>query len=247
MITAVDTSVLIAISNQEASWQDWENCLSNATNKGDLIICPVVFAEYSSRYTYIDEVRSIMHRMSLRWSGFRDESSFLAGQMFDRYRRNKGPRRNMIPDFLIMKHLGWYNTLNPLWVISFFGNAFNIFLLRQFFISIPRDYDEAARIDGASEFYIYRKIILPLSKPALATLFIFHFMYNWNDFLWPLVITTSQEMRTLPAGLALFMGQHTAEQALLLAGATLTLLPLLVAFLLAQRQFVRGVANTGIK
>ena len=88
---------------------------------------------------------------------------------------------------------------------------------------------------------------MPLSKPALATLFIFHFMYNWNDFLWPLVITTSQEMRTLPAGLALFMGQHTAEQALLLAGATLTLLPLLVAFLLAQRQFVRGVANTGIK
>jgi multiple sugar transport system permease protein len=152
----------------------------------------------------------------------------------------------LIPLYLTVFEFGWIDSYAGL-ILPRATNAFGIFLLRQFFISIPRDYDEAARIDGASEFYIYRKIILPLSKPALATLFIFHFMYNWNDFLWPLVITTSQEMRTLPAGLALFMGQHTAEQALLLAGATLTLLPLLVAFLLAQRQFVRGVANTGIK
>ena len=152
----------------------------------------------------------------------------------------------LVPLYLTVFEFGWLDSYAGL-IIPRATNAFGIFLLRQFFISIPRDYDEAARIDGASEFYIYRRIILPLSKPALATLFIFHFMYNWNDFLWPLVITTSQEMRTLPAGLALFMGQHTTEQALLLAGATLTLLPLLVAFLLAQRQFVRGVATTGLK
>jgi multiple sugar transport system permease protein len=152
----------------------------------------------------------------------------------------------LVPLFLTVVDLGWIDSYAGL-ILPRATNAFGIFLLRQFFISIPRDYDEAARLDGASEFYIYRKIILPLSKPALATLFIFHFMYNWNDFLWPLVITTSAEMRTLPAGLALFMGQHTVEQALLLAGATLTLLPLLVAFLLAQRQFVRGVATTGLK
>jgi multiple sugar transport system permease protein len=152
----------------------------------------------------------------------------------------------LVPLFLTVVDLGWIDTYAGL-ILPRATNAFGIFLLRQFFVSIPRDYDEAARIDGASEFYIYRKIILPLSKPALATLFIFHFTYNWNDFLWPLVITTSAEMRTLPAGLALFMGQHTVEQALLLAGATLTLLPLLVAFLLAQRQFVRGVATTGLK
>jgi len=152
----------------------------------------------------------------------------------------------LVPLYLTVFDLGWIDTYAGL-ILPRATNAFGIFLLRQFFITIPRDYDEAARIDGASELRIYWRIILPLSKPALATLFIFHFMYNWNDFLWPLVITTSSEMRTLPTGLALFMGQHTVEQALLLAGATLTLLPLLIAFLFAQRHFVRGVSATGLK
>jgi multiple sugar transport system permease protein len=152
----------------------------------------------------------------------------------------------LVPLYLTVFQLGWLNTFAGL-ILPRATNAFGIFLLRQFFVSIPRDFDEAARIDGASEFRIYRQIILPLAKPALATLFIFHFMYNWNDFLWPLVITTTPEMRTLPAGLTLFMGQHTVEHPLLMVGATLTLLPLLVAFILAQRQFVRGVAMSGLK
>jgi multiple sugar transport system permease protein len=152
----------------------------------------------------------------------------------------------LVPLYLTVLQLGWINSFLGL-ILPRATNAFGIFLLRQFFVGIPRDLDEAARIDGASEFRIYRSIILPLSKPALATLFIFHFMYNWNDFLWPLVVTTTPEMRTLPAGLTLFMGQHTTEHPLLLAGATLTLLPLLIGFLLAQRQFVRGVAMTGLK
>ena len=107
--------------------------------------------------------------------------------------------------------------------------------------------DDAARLDGAGEFYIYRRIILPLSGPALVTLAIFHFMYNWNDFLWPLVITTSTDMETLPAGLALFMGQHVVEYSLLCAGAALALAPLIIAFFFAQRYFVQGITLGAVK
>jgi multiple sugar transport system permease protein len=126
-------------------------------------------------------------------------------------------------------------------------NAFGIFMLRQFFLTLPKELDEAARMDGCSEFGIYWRIILPLSGPALATLAVFHFMYNWNDFLWPLLITSSIEMRTLPAGLALFVGSHVVEYGVVMAGAILALLPLLVAFLFAQRYFIQGIAMTGIK
>jgi multiple sugar transport system permease protein len=126
-------------------------------------------------------------------------------------------------------------------------NAFGIFMLRQFFLTLPKELDEAARIDGCNEFEIYWRIILPLSGPALATLAVFHFMYNWNDFLWPLLITSSLEMRTLPAGLALFVGSHVVEYGVVMAGAMLALLPLLVAFLFAQRYFIQGIATTGIK
>lgn len=152
----------------------------------------------------------------------------------------------LIPLFLTVFQLGWLDTYAGL-IIPRATNAFGIFLLRQFFLSIPREFDEAARIEGASEFQIYRRIILPLSKPALATLAVFHFMYNWNDFLWPLVVTSSPEMRTVPAGLTLFMGSFVIEHPLLMAGATLLLLPLAVAFVLAQRYFVRGVVMSGLK
>jgi len=152
----------------------------------------------------------------------------------------------LIPLYVTVVQLGWLNTFLAL-IVPRATNAFGIFLLRQFFVGIPRELDEAARIDGASEWRIYRSVILPLSRPALATLFIFHFMFNWNDFLWPLTVTTSMDMRTLPAGLALLMGQHSTQHGLLLAGATLALLPLLVGFLLAQRHFVRGIAMTGLK
>ncbi len=151
-----------------------------------------------------------------------------------------------IPLFVIVHDLGMLDSYSGL-IVPRATNAFGIFLLRQFFMTLPKELDEAARIDGASEFAIYRKIILPLSGPALATLAIFHFMYNWNDFLWPLLITSSPDMRTLPAGLALFVGQHVVEYGVVMAGATLTLLPLLVAFLFAQRYFIQGIAMSGIK
>ena len=152
----------------------------------------------------------------------------------------------LIPLFLNVYHLGWLDTYQGL-IVPRATNAFGIFLLRQFFISLPRELDDAARVDGASEFRIYAQIIMPLSGPALATLAVFHFMYNWNDFLWPLIITSSPDMRTVPAGLTLFMGTYVIEHPILMAGATISLFPLAFAFLFLQRYFVRGVAMTGLR
>jgi multiple sugar transport system permease protein len=152
----------------------------------------------------------------------------------------------LVPLFFNLFEIGWINTFQGL-IVPRMTSAFGIFLLRQFFVSIPIDLEDAARIDGAGEFRIYWQIVLPLSGPAIATVFIFHFMYNWNDFLWPLIITMTQEMRTLPTGLALFMGDHNIEYGLLMAGATLAALPLIIAFLFAQRYFVAGIALTGTK
>ncbi len=152
----------------------------------------------------------------------------------------------MIPLFLTIFKIGWINTLAGL-VIPRATNAFGIFMLRQFFISLPKNWKTPRASTGARDFRIYWQIILPLSKPALATLAVFHFMYNWNDFLWPLIMTTSISMRTLPAGLALFMGQHVVEYAILMAGAAISLAPLLIAFLFAQKYFIQGIALTGIK
>jgi multiple sugar transport system permease protein len=152
----------------------------------------------------------------------------------------------LIPLFSLLTQLDWINTHQGL-IVPRATNAFGIFFLRQFFISIPRDLEDAARVDGASEFRIYRQIVMPLAVPALLTLALFHFMYNWNDLLWPLIVTTDASMQTLPAGLALFMGEHVVEYGLLMAGSILALLPMIVMFLLVQRKFVEGIATTGIK
>lgn len=152
----------------------------------------------------------------------------------------------LIPVFIELFHFGWLDTYQGL-IVPRATSAFGIFMLRQFFISIPRELDEAARIDGAGHLRIYWRTILPLAKPALATLAVLHFMNLWNDLLWPLIVTSSTEMRTLPAGLTLFGGQHVTDHAVLLAGATISLLPLALAFFFAQKYFVAGIATTGIK
>jgi multiple sugar transport system permease protein len=152
----------------------------------------------------------------------------------------------LIPLFSELTHFGWINTHQGL-IVPRATNAFGIFFMRQFFISIPRDLEDAARIDGANEFRIYWQMILPLAVPALLTLGLFHFMYNWNDLLWPLIVTTNQKMQTLPAGLALFMGEHVIEYGLLMAGSILALLPMIIMFLMIQRKFVEGIATTGFK
>jgi multiple sugar transport system permease protein len=161
--------------------------------------------------------------------------------------RLRFPGRNLA-FYLVLATLmiHWLNTYQGL-IVPRATSAFGIFLLRQFFITVPRELDEAARMDGASEWYIYRRIMLPLAKPALATLAVFYFMNNWNDFLWPLVMTSNTNMRNLPAGLTLFAGQYVVEHGVLMAGAVISLLPLAVAFVLAQRYFVQGIATTGIR
>jgi multiple sugar transport system permease protein len=152
----------------------------------------------------------------------------------------------LVPVFELLFKMHWLNTYQGL-IVPRATSAFGIFLLRQFFITVPRELDEAAQAEGASEWYIYSRIMLPLAKPALATLAVFYFMNNWNDFLWPLVVTSTTNMRTLPAGLTLFAGQYVVEHGVLMAGALISLLPLAVAFALAQRYFTQGIATTGLK
>lgn len=152
----------------------------------------------------------------------------------------------MIPNYiLIARFLQWRDTYQALILPSAFS-AFSTFLLRQYFKGLPLDLDEAARMDGASSFRIWWQIIMPLSGPVLATLAIFNFQGSWNDFLWPLVITSKEAMRTIPIGLASFQGQYQTEWHLLMAGAVIALLPVLVIYVLGQNWFVRGITLTGM-
>ncbi|HRW46031.1 MAG: carbohydrate ABC transporter permease [Caldilinea sp.] len=151
----------------------------------------------------------------------------------------------LIPNFLIIKNFGWYDTYLALIVPGLFS-VFSTFLLRQYYRGIPLDFDEAARMDGASSLRIWWQIIVPLSGPVLATLAIFVFQGVWNDFLWPLVVTTSENMRTIPVGLAAFVGQYSTAWDLLMAGSVIALLPVLVIYVLGQKWFVQGIALSGM-
>lgn len=152
----------------------------------------------------------------------------------------------LVPVFLTLFHLGWLNSYQGL-IVPRATSALGIFLLRQFFLGLPRELDDAARIDGANNFTLYWRIILPNAKPALASLFIIQFAALWNDFLWPLVVTNRTDMETLPAALTLFSSQSGVDHAALMAGAAISLTPLAIAFLVLQRFFVQGVATSGIK
>lgn len=151
----------------------------------------------------------------------------------------------MIPNFVIIRYLAWYNTYQALILPSAFS-VFSTFLMRQYFLALPLDLDEAARMDGASSWRIWAQIILPLSGPVLATLAIFNFQASWNDFLWPLVITNSQSMRTIPIGLSSFQGQFNTEWHLLMAGSVVALLPVLILYIIGQNWFVRGITLSGM-
>lgn len=152
----------------------------------------------------------------------------------------------MIPIFLIMRHLGLVDSLGAL-ILPNLVTPFGIFLMRQFFRTLPIELEEAARIDGCSRLGTLIRIVLPLSGPALATLAVIAFLWNWNDFLWPLVVIQSEHNMTLQLGLSTFQGAHSTAWTLLMAGNVLAVLPMLVAFLLAQRQFVNSIASAGIK
>lgn len=154
----------------------------------------------------------------------------------------------MVPVYVIFKSLGWVGSPKPLWVPAFFGSAFNIFLLRQFYMSLPFELSDAARIDGCSEFRIYKDIILPLSKPALSVVALFTFMHVWNDFLGPLIYLTDQKTYTLAYGLQAYQSQHGGTQwPLLMAASTIVVLPVIIIFFLAQKTFIQGITVTGMK
>lgn len=154
----------------------------------------------------------------------------------------------MIPTYFIFKWLGWIGTLLPLWAPAWFGGAFNIFLLRQFFMQIPADLSEAARIDGLGHWGIFWRIVVPLSRPALAVVALFHAMFVWNDFIGPLIYLNHQELFTLALGLQFYQAQHGGTPwNLLMAACTLVTAPLLILFLLAQRTFIEGIVTTGMK
>ncbi len=153
----------------------------------------------------------------------------------------------MIPVYLIFRSLGWVNTFLPLVVPTWFGNAFYIFLLRQFFMTIPRDFEEAARIDGANTWQILTRIMLPLAKPALATVTIFTFMGVWNDFMGPLIYLNKPTTYTLALGLNFFKGQHTSDWNMLMAASLVLMLPLVLLFFAAQKAFIEGITLTGLK
>ncbi len=153
----------------------------------------------------------------------------------------------MIPQFLIWQAVGGYNTFLPLTVPCFFGSAFNVFLVRQFYMGIPKEYDEAALVDGANYFVIYSRIILPMAKPVLCSVGVFTFMNTWNDFMGPLLYLDKPELKTVSLALQNFMGQHTSQWNLLMAVATVITVPMIVVYFAAQRYFIEGITFSGLK
>lgn len=152
----------------------------------------------------------------------------------------------MVPQFIMMRGFGLNDKLTAIICLQAFS-AFGVFLMRQFYMGIPDSLCEAARIDGMSEYGIYAKIMLPLSKPAISTLTIFTFVNTWNDYLGPLIYLKTESKKTIQLGLKMFIGQYSSEYGLIMAGSVLSLIPVLVVFLCLQKYFVEGVANTGVK
>lgn len=153
----------------------------------------------------------------------------------------------LIPVFILFQKFGWKNTHYPLWVPAFFGGAFGVFMLRQFFLSIPKDLYEAGLVDGCSPGRILFRIYLPLTKPALTTLGVFTFMASWNDLLNPLIYIDTLERMPLTAGLSFLQSQYGSDWPLMMAGAVISILPILIVFIVAQRSFIEGIAATGLK
>lgn len=157
------------------------------------------------------------------------------------------PQVTMIPYFLIVRHLGWYNTLYPLWVPSLFASAFYVFLLRQFLKGIPRDLEDAAKIDGCGFWRVYWYVMLPLIKPTLAAIGIFTFMGTWNEFMAPLIYLSDQRLYPLSLGLYAFNVQAGSSMGMMMAGSLLMTVPVIVIFFFAQKYFIQGVTLTGMK
>ena len=157
------------------------------------------------------------------------------------------PQVTLVPLFIMMNRVGWIDTYYPLILPFWLGGAFGTFLLRQFFLGIPRDLEDAAKIDGAGPWRIYWSIYIPLCKPALATVAIFTFLLQWNELLRPLIFLSSPEKLPLTVGLAALRSQYSTSWNLIMAGALISIIPVLILFVFAQRYFVRGVTSSGLK
>lgn len=158
------------------------------------------------------------------------------------------PQVNIVPLFFLMRELHWIDTYQALIIPGIFG-GFGIFLLRQWFLSLPRDLEEAGKIDGCNPLQVFFYIALPLAMPAIATLAIFSFITAWNGFMWPLIVTNSDSMRTLPVGIAAFKGsfRDTTEWAQLMAASVISIIPVVIVFVAGQRYFVKGIMSGGVK
>ena len=152
----------------------------------------------------------------------------------------------LVPNYVIMKNLKWINTYAGL-TVPFITSAFSIFLLRQYFLSIPKDYEDAATIDGSGPFYYLFRILMPLSKSAIITVALFAFTDRWNDFIWSLIVTTKDTMRTVQVGMAVFQSESGTEWTLMMAAATFISVPVILLFLFVQKRFIEGVMMSGVK
>ncbi len=153
----------------------------------------------------------------------------------------------LIPQYILFRELGWIDTHFPLWVPRVLTPVIGTFLLRQFFMTLPQDLEDAARIDGASTFEIYWRIMLPQIKPGLAAVGVFTFLESWNDLFTPLIFINSIELQTLPVALALYRGEFFTQTNLLMAGATITILPVILLFMASQKYFIQGITMSGLK
>jgi len=208
-------------------WQSLANSLLLCTGSviGTLLSCSLVAYGFSR----------------MRWAGRNLLFGLLIATMLLPW------QATMIPSFLLIRELGLYNTLGALIVPTFFGDAFYIFLLRQFFLSIPQELIDAARVDGCGEWTIYTRIVLPLSLPALSTVALFQFISVWNDYGGPLLYLSDPAMFPLAYGLEQFVSAHSSETNLLMAAAVLFTLPIVILFFFTQKTFLRGIATTGLK
>lgn len=224
---------------------------------------PIMWHNYPKALTYVPFARYLLNTLvicTLSVFGMLLSSSLVAYS----FSKIRWPGRNiaffillstlmlpgqvtMIPVFSIFKSLHWVDTIRPLVVPSFLGGAFYIFLLRQFFMTVPLELSDAAKIDGCSELDIYRRVVLPLAKPALATIALFTFIGAWNDFLGPLIYLNDDAKYTLSLGLQQFVSRHGAEWSMLMAASTVMTTPIVVLFFFAQKTFIQGITLTGLK
>lgn len=224
---------------------------------------PFTFANYEQVWTRTDLARGFFNSVFIALTTTIGEifASTLAGFAFARM-RFPGRQRffalllitmmipgvvTMIPAFILFRYLGWINTWYPLIVPLMFGTAFATFLSRQFFATLPRDLEDAAKVDGCNYFQIYLYIFLPLAKPIIATLFVLGVIARWNDFLGPLIYIRSVDKFTIPLMLARLNSQYSTQWTLLMAGSVIAVMPVIIMFLFLQRYFVESVAITGIK